>query len=607
MKYTNYIMIGLLLGGISLTSCENEDWIEKEGTIQSASEDVPEGYAKVYFPCSNEMQTRVASGTVDNYVSYLDVYIYEKQDEDFLLIKDGNQSIVTPENASQETWPLAYSTTLKKDVTYKAVFLGNVNNALFSGTTVLSGVSEGANYEDARISTPAIGFSDKTMFFMANVEFTVQDGNNNVPVILKRIISGHSIANYGFNGASGDIISVCKGMLSEDQSLGGQIFGGETDSDKDKENKSLMWQQLHQRLMRDFIFPIAYVLKEQGTWTSGTELDTWWNTGSNVSDFWDIYEDTGFYSDDYSAEDMLNGLLQEGLPLWLSDTDKKSKVLSLVNDLYSNKDNCIDAILKAIKEQDLKQVISGVAEESGSYTLTQEAIAEHLATALGQSSLFPFKQGTDITITLNKVPKTVDFDLNIPTGGTEESSEQTVHVSSDGSLDFYFLGTTDESFGNFGFSSLTDATTSIAVSLPETFPGQPLNPNVRITYRVTPDSPLSWDGEVEESESTTVYISYNKIAEAITTSGITDLSKEDLTGEVNGSVRVENAPFRMGIKASYYINRQGETSFILTPQYGQEDTGVFLPNRQAFFTMPMPDFSNLTVDTKWEYESSVTQ
>lgn len=602
MKYINYIMISLLSGSISLTSCENEDWIERNETTQSDSEDIPEGYAKVSFLCTGkETQTRVASGAVSNYVSYIDVYIYKQQGDDFIW--DSDESIIKPDNASQSQWPVKYSVRLKKGATYKAVFLGNVNNALFPGKTILSGVSSGTNYKDARIFRPDMGFADNTMFYMANEEFTVQDNDNDVPITLKRIVSAHSIANYGFDGASGDITTVCKGMLAEDQPLGGQIFGGSADADKVKEEKSLMWKQFYNRLMRDFIFPVAYALKSRGVWSDGTELDTWWNTGNNVSDFWKIYEDEG-YNEDYSAKDRLDGLLEEGLPEWLSNDEKKNKMLSLVNTLYSNTDNCIDKILRAVKEKDLKQVIEGVSQETGSYTLAQEAIAKQLADALGESELFPFKQNDKIKITLSHTPQSLDFDLNVQDEEQQATgTEQSVEVSENGSLDFYLLGTKDETSNSFGFTSLYRESQG-DILLPDNFPGQPLSPNVRFTYRVSPEAPLSWNGETKETESVTVYISYNNIADAIIDNHITNLSKEDLTGEVNGSMRTENSPFRLALKVSYGINRVGESSFILTPQYGQEDTGEFVKGRQAYFTMPMPDFGNLNVSTKWDYESS---
>lgn len=603
MKKQYYIITALFIGSLCLTGCDNED-IAGLGKTDGDGIEAPEGYAIVNFP-TDGMQTRAAA-TGNRKIAYVDLLLYEKQENEmFTFYLQRNEFAGTTQEGS--TWPLAISPeTLPVGKTYKAVFLGNINNAYSDGAVSLEGVSDNSNFDDARIKKrDGKEFTEETLPYMDVIEFTVKAEGNNAPVMLKRIVSAHSIANYGFDGASGDITTVCEGMLAEDQPLGGQIFGGSADADKNKEEKSLMWKQLHHRLMRDFIFPVAYALKSRGVWSDGTELDTWWNTGKNVSDFWKVYEDEG-YNETYSAKDRLDELLKEGIPEWLSNNGKKNEMLSLANALYSNTNNCIDKILQAVKEKDLKQVIESVSQKTGSYTLAQETIAKQLANALGKSELFPFMQNDKIKIMLNHTPQSLDFDLNAQDNGQATSTEQSVSASQNGSLDFYLLGTKDETFNSFGFTSLYRENPN-DISLPDEFPGQPLSPNVRFTYRVSPEAPLSWDGETKETESVTVYISYNNIVDALIDNYITNLSKEDLTGEVNGSMRAENSPFRLALKVSYGINRVGESSFILTPQYGQDDTGEFVKGRQAYFTMPMPDFENLNVATKWEYESSITQ
>lgn len=607
MKKQYYIIAALFIGGLCLTGCDNED-IAGLGKTDGNGIEAPEGYAVVNFLMDGTQTRAVANGK--RAISRVDLLLYEKQEDgSFKFHKEVNEFNESKPNEGS-MWPLSVNPeTLPIGKTYKAVFLANVNRKTYSGGAVeLSGIPESSsgnsNFSDARIKKLADkNFTENNIPYIDVAEFAVEK-DKTVKITLKRIVSAHSIANYGFDGASGDITTVCKGMLAEDQPLGGQIFGGSADADKVKEEKSLMWKQLYNRLMRDFIFPVAYVLKEKNAWTDGTELDTWWNTGNNVSDFWKVYEDEG-YNEEYSAKDRLDQFLNDRIPEWLSNDEKKNKMLSLVNVLYSNTDNCIDKILQAVKEKDLKQVIGSASQETGSYTLAQEAIAKQLADALGESELFPFKQNDKIKITLSHTPQSLDFDLNVQDEEQQATgTEQSVEVSENGSLDFYLLGTKDETSNRFGFTSLYRENPG-DISLPDNFPGQPLSPNVRFTYRVSPEAPLSWDGETKGTESVTIYISYNNIADVIINNHITDLTKEDLTGEVNGSVRTEDSPFRLALKVSYGINRVGEGSFILTPQYGQEDTGVLIPgSSQAYFTMPMPDFGNLNVSTKWDYESS---
>ena len=223
MKYLNlYILAGVLLGGICLTSCNEDDFIKNEEAVQpSQPDDVPEGYARVCFSCGNNVQTRVATGDVSNYVSYVDAYIYEDDGSgNYKLINKGFDNIYSPSSEPAQ-WPLKYIKELMKGHTYKAVFLGNVNNTLF-GEQVLTGVEEGKDFTEAEIHRPVnTVFSGNNLFYIAvTAPFTVQDGMQDVSVTLKRIVTGHTIANYGFEGNRRRFRADCFGYAGRGATFG---------------------------------------------------------------------------------------------------------------------------------------------------------------------------------------------------------------------------------------------------------------------------------------------------------------------------------------------------------------------------------------------------
>lgn len=602
MKYLNlYILAGVLLGGICLTSCNEDDFIKNEEAVQpSQPDDVPEGYARVCFSCGNNVQTRVATGDVSNYVSYVDAYIYEDDGSgNYKLINKGFDNIYSPSSELAQ-WPLKYIKELMKGHTYKAVFLGNVNNTLF-GEQVLTGVEEGKDFTEAEIHRPVnTVFSGNNLFYIAvTAPFTVQDGMQDVSVTLKRIVTGHTIANYGFEGTGGDLEQIALGMLAEGQPLGNQIFGGQADADKTAENKSLMWKQFHHQLLKDFMFPAAYMLKKAGKWTSsGTSFDQWW--AENETSFWDNYADEAkSYVDD-------NWIDITGTP-WLFYEDKAKPIESLIIDLYTNKNNCIDKILETVKKQDIPVVNNnGVAAENGTYTLAKKAVATRLATALGQTSLFPFKANDEIKITLNKIPTTLGF--NLMKKEEESTAELTTAVSSTGTLDIFLLGTKTEGF-TFGYSSIYKDNEG-DLNLPQGFPGQPLEPNVRTIYRIAPeDGSLQWNGKTNDTEPIPVVISYNTVINEIVGSGITSLTAKDLHNETNGAAGLvrDFAPFRATLMTAYNLFNNNK-EFHITPKTNQKDLGVvlsFVGNyKQLLMSLPGPDFSDLSVDAHWTYESS---
>lgn len=602
MKYLNlYILAGALLGGICLTSCNEDDFIKnEEAVLPSQPDDIPEGYARVSFSCGNNVQTRVATGDVSNYVSYVDAYIYEDDGGgNYKLINKGFDNIYSP-SSDPAQWPLKYVKELMKGHTYKAVFLGNVNNTLF-GEQVLSGVEEGKDFMEAEIHRPVnTEFSGNNLFYIAVTSpFTVQDGMQDVSVTLKRIVTGHTIANYGFEGTGGDLEQIALGMLAEGQPLGDQIFGGQADADKTAENKSLLWKQFHHQLLKDFMFPAAYMLKKNSKWTSsGTAFDQWW--AENESSFWNNYNEAAKLYVDNNWSDIRGAS-------WLFYVDNAKPIQDLIINLYTNKDNCIDWILAAVKTKDIPIIgENGVAAEKGTYTLAKKSVATKLAEALNSTSLFPFKISDKVTITLSKIPTAIGFDLH----KKEEDLQikQTATASSSGTLDFFLLGTKTEGF-TFDYSSIHKEG-EVDVNLPQEFPGQSLEPNVRTTYRIAPtEGSLQWNGKVNNQEEISLVISYNTIINAIVESGISSLSAKDLHNETNGTIQTQRdfAPFRASLMTAYYLFDYN-TNFHITPKTGQADLGVMLSLggnfKQSFMSMPTPDFTNLNVDAHWTYESS---
>lgn len=598
MKKQHYIMAAMLIGGLCLTGCENED-MARLGDTDGNGIEVPEGYAVVNFPTDGTQTRAAASGK--RAIAYVDLLLYEEQDDHtFTLYKQENKFTEASTGAGSE-WPLTIaSETLPIGKTYKAVFLGNVNNNYSEGAATLEGVSDGSKFDDARIKKQdGKEFTEKNMPYMDVAEFTVESGGNDVPVMLKRIVSRHSIAGAGVSD------SYYENLLADGQALGEQIFGSSEDTSASKDEKSLLWQCFFKQLMRDFIFPTAYMLKGNDVWNEQSELARWWT--ENESDFWNNYSDK--YPDDASIKILKGSLKQaEGLYEWTSDTQKKQALLSLVCDMFSNKDACIDKMLACVKQNDIPQLVDGSASgQTGSYSLAVTAVAKQLETALPSSSLFPWESATSAKIILSEEPSALDFNWTVLEWNSN-IQEKKVALSGGGTdektLDLLLLGTAEQPNGeNFGFSSLYKNTEN-DLTLPSDFPGQPLLANVSTIYRITPDELPQWDGELVTDTEIPIYFSYGKIAEILTgEGGITSLGYEDLIEKKSDTSA--DTPFRFALLNAYDLTRS-EEYFSLTTSNGYVYGVILSTGMDQFkFQMQIPSFEEgSSVTTRWTYESS---
>lgn len=621
MKRHKYIIAMLLTGSIWLIGCNNDD-ISNDSDLTGI--DVPEGYALVNFPTEG-MQTRAAANG-QRAISYVDLLLYEQQDDGttYKLYKNSNKFAETNEG-SGSTWPLRIDPELLPvGKTFKAVFLGNVNSNLFEGKQVLDGVTVGeSTFADVRIQKPeGMEFTENNMYYLDVTEpFTVEQGaDNTVPVMLKRIVSRHIIAGAGIPEgveSTGDYIDrYYESLLGDGQKLGNQIFGSEEDANKPKEEKSLLWQCFFQQLMRDFIFPTAYALKEHNIWDSNTSLAQWWN--ENENSFWDNYKDK--YPSDTDLDVLKKALKNNGDYYWYqTDGDKSRALLQLINDMFDNKNACIDKMLARVKENNIPKLENGSASgQTGSYTLALNNVAEQLKVALPSATLFPWESATSAFITLKYEPTVVDLDLNVIEYVSENSSVQPqtkkIQISGNGTdkektLNVLLLGTKQtDSEKVFEYTSLYKEQEG-DLSLPIDFNGTSLEPNVSTTYRVMPDGEITWDGSsfVVDSQNA-LYFSYGKIAEILTgEKGITTISYEDLVGKNNGADGGVNTPFHFALVNAYYI--MNAQAFSLTSQNGYE-YGIIneTDKSQFYFTMQTPDFGDGTkIGTKWSVERSVTQ
>ncbi len=609
MKKNTFIITALLIGGLCLTGCENED-ITGLGNIEGAGTEIPEGYGLVNFP-TDGMQTRAAANG-QRAIAYVDLLLYEKQaDETFKLYKKENKYTESSVGGGS-TWPLSIAPeTLPVGKTYKAVFLGNVNDNYSNGAVALEGVSGNAAFEEALIKKlENKEFSESNIPYIFVKEFTVQAGENKVPVMLKRIVSRHIIAGASVsdlpNGSSDKTYTdgYYEGLLADGQPLGNQIFGSNEGEDVPKEQKSLLWNCFFNQLMRDFIFPTAYMLKENGIWNNQTALATWWT--ENESAFWDNYSTK--YPD--GSISVLKQALKtaDGLYEWKQNDAKSAALLQLVCDMFDNKNACIDKMLALVKKNNIPELKGNSASgQTGSYSLAVTSVAKQLQQNLPSSVLFPWGTSASATITLTKEPSALDFNLTVKEWN-DNIQKKKIDLSggdkTEKTLNLLLLGAAQPSAEDvFGFSSLYKETEN-DLTLPTDFPGQSLSANVSTTYRVTPSVMPQWDGTSTTDSDNLIYLSYGKITEILTNDGgITSLKYEDLIESKQYPTAL--TPFRFAIINVYYIKNGYDTAFSLTANTGYEYGKISQDETQGQFNfkMPIPAFTG-SADTKWTYKSS---
>lgn len=179
---------------IALSSCEKEEFangLSPDNGKTSSTEDppavLPDGYFEVRFSPGYSDGTRAAVTGPDGRVRHLRYIIYDQSGN---YVKD---KVVVQTTDATPTWPLnAIKDTLPKG-SYTAVFLANVDKALFpytapGGTTAYQEVLSNykGNISNARISLPNAPFTDTSEYYWSKVSFS--DTNTTPYVLLQRII-----------------------------------------------------------------------------------------------------------------------------------------------------------------------------------------------------------------------------------------------------------------------------------------------------------------------------------------------------------------------------------------------------------------------------------
>lgn len=327
----------------------------------------------------------------------------------------------------------------------------------------------------------------------------------------------------------------------------------------------------------------------------GSTLKTWWN--ENKGTYWSTYEEEGL-----NVDDLKQGWNVEYGNGWFNNTtestanDAKPKaVASLLNALLENKDGCMDALYENFKEGNIKKLENQVMTGPGSYTTTRQTIAEALKNALNGTALAAWNAGSQVSITLNKIPKTLSFGL-----GTVESEEnpQSANITiaedadtKENNLTFLLLGTKSESA--FGYSNLT----ADNLQLPSgDFPGQALTPNVSTSYRVYPEGEFSWDSMTDQYSD--VYFSYKTLIEKFIELGLG--SNLEYTDWAAGGSTTGGGPFYYALVPIYNISNTAQWEF---DEEGQINHGS---DKQFTIKVPVPDFSSMKdFSIKWEVDNGL--
>lgn len=602
MKHLVYIIAGTLFSAFCLPGCQNEYFPGEDGKLTipgngTDTTDIPEGHVLVSFVPEEQAQTRAT--TYDNSIFYVQALLYEG--DDYI---DGEVLLNHPEGSTQTGWPYnkTFQRPLKRGTEYTIVYLGNVAKTEEKSGSMVNTTEGLLSAEDkfstARIHTREEGFKNTNMYYFFSEKFTTsaepEVKKQDIPVMLRRLVSRHIVADAG--NLSGDG-SFYENLLQDGSPLGQQIFGHEASS----EAKSLLWQMFHDKMMHDLIYPMAYALKKSNTWDDDNSLGQWWQ--QNGED----YGNKQYTNGELTAIDN-NYKIYSGWLDPVNDTfnpianGKREALLQLLDDMYSNKNSCIDNMLKRMKDQNIKEYLNQQnPQERGepSFTIAKQKAIEQLKETLPKEKFFPFESITNVKVTLNKIPTVIGFDLEAKE--EKQNVEKNIQLT-DGntgkSTVFDLLGTKSEGM-TFGYSSFI--ANGKELGLPSDFPSKELSPNISTTYRIVADGTPQWNDEIDENNKTKIIISYGYIAEALLDH--TTLAYEDL---VEGESTDYFTPFRLVLASVYNIDlnklKLGSTT-ATGPNY---DSGVLYGSgylQPCYIDFPTPKFGeDLGIEAKWEVE-----
>ena len=492
MKQIKYIYWVLLFLTIGFTSCDKN---EAENIDATENINVPEGYMKVSFPGEESAETRAVNG-YDSRIGHLQYLLYKKDtDGKFKLDKANSKTVFEGKLNSNTQWPLKTPVYcfLPINQTYKIVFLGNIDKSIFPKqmTELLENVADGDLYENARILSPSVNFSSGNMYHSGVAEFATDpaiytSGKMNVNILLKRIVSRNILTREGIDNTedlkneSGYIRAYFANILRKGKPLGEQVFYGVNGA---------LANQLYAYLLKDLVFPTAYVLDTYGYLNRAPQVAAWYATNKDT------------YIANYDNWNQIKGDLDKQEAQFKYNSDNFLPYLAeLIEKIYTKDTAVLTAIIEYIINADLPDpTITLEPAKNKSFTLLKKAMVTSLYNALGNgtnSPLTPWYKFLGITVNQGKVPVSIDFDLNNVKYTTEDIGERKYSLTlgsngADKSVEIITLGGQDSNEAAiFGFSALTldEGSNTYSIPLPATFTGTAFKPNYSHTYKLVPDN-----------------------------------------------------------------------------------------------------------------------
>lgn len=594
MKPIIYLITGLVLSGMSLTSCNEDRYSEMTEHITNGTANVPEGYMLVSFVPKGSPQTRAnhqGEGTDLFHIQYI---LYDGEGK---VVRQA--SLLDNEQGTSVSWPYqngGFSQALKRGETYRIVYLGNVASPKNSGSEeqLLTGSEQ---YSTARIHIPENGFEGNNLFYIFSKEFTVSSDKEQtsmtIDVVLRRLVSKHRIASYGipdgFDPGTGSYADrFWESLLNEEHPLrlGRQVFG---------DINSMLGKQFREQVFKDIIFPVAYLFFKNNCVDENTKLGKDWNNGTIAPDsYWNNYTDPNGMK--ASLESIANNGNYDWKNAAMEEWGKRAAALyQLIADMYEDKDGILTEMYKRLQTDDIAKVEgSQVGRKDGAYTQAKKNTAKLLKTAL-QSSGFGVWDYDQLTVESSiQIPTEIDLDLKVT--DKEEFGRKQIKPSADGALDFYLLGTADDT-PVFSFTKIYDKEAG-DVAYPDLteFPSQPLTPNVAYTYRIQPKDGvfnLDTDQVMDEDTPDNIYFSYYNMLSGINLSD-RGLNLKDLTDSESSFPRLLQLPMAVVYSCE-------PKDFQLDSEKG---VYYYAGNDQFHIVFNHPDFTTLEIKTEWGLEDS---
>lgn len=595
MKPIIYLIAGFTLVGLGLTGCGEDRFSEVNEQVNGGVTDVPEGCVRVSFVPKGQVQTRGNHQGESGELFHIQYILYDAE---------GNvvaqKTVLDNTESDKAGWPYsggAFSQVLNKDETYRIVYLGNIATPkTATSPSSTAGLLKGENnYSTARIHIPEGGFDNSNMYYFFSKEFVASDENKKIEVVLRRLVSKHSIASYGIpeglDPGKGDYSTrFWESLLEEDHSLGlgKRLFG---------DINSVLGKQFQAQIFKEIIFPAAYMFSLNNCIDENTKLGQDWNNGTIDRDgYWSNYSD---------PEDLKGALLQyqqsTGAYNWNNGNDFMDKparaLYKLIADMYADENGIMTDMYKRFKSDNLKEIIdqNNNPAKTGSFTVAKQNTAK-LLQAAQQNSGFGVWNYKQLNVTFNKeVPTEINLDLTVTEKAVPEA--QRVTLSDKKSLDFLLLGTADENY-KFSFGKIYNETEGDVVYPTTEFPSRQLLPNVAYTYRIQPKGGNLelGDGMAENDIPDNVYFSYYNL--------LREIENKLPEGIALTTLIENNGRFEYPIACMYKLSL---TDFELDREDGLM-TGKY-EGGQFHVEFHHPDFTspNLIIETEWTVESSLSE